>query len=351
MGTLSKSSATSRRNPRFSEVLKLVPGVALICTLGITATFLSARYGGPLLLYTLLLGMAFHYLSSEVRTRPGIEFCGRTVLRFGVALLGARITLEQISALGWSTALVVAVGTFSTVGLGFLLARLFGMDRCRGVLVGGSVGICGASAALAIASVLPQDKDGERFTLLVVVSVTLLSTIAMVLYPMLSTALELPPQLAGVFLGGTIHDVAQVAGAGYMLGEDTGDTAILVKLFRVSLLVVVVMVVALGVGPLSKGVEGNAQRTPALPWFLWAFMVLLFMNSVGVVPTNVRDQLGEASRICIVLAVAALGMKTSLSQLQKAGWRPFALALTETLWLALFVLAYVVYRKQALLLS
>ncbi len=345
MNALSKPSVTRQSKLRLSQATEVIPGVALAATLAITASFLSTRHGGPQLLYALFLGMAFHYLSSEARTRPGIEFCARSVLRLGVALLGARITLEQVSSLGWATAAVVAAGTFTTVGLGLLLARVFGINRSHGVLVGGSVGICGASAALAISSVLPQDKDSERFTLLVVVTVTLLSTVAMVLYPMLTTALHLPPQLAGIFLGGTIHDVAQVAGAGYMLGEATGDTAVLVKLFRVSLLVVVVMAVALSLGRSRKPAESGAARALLMPWFLWAFTALLVLNSLGMVPDSVRDQLGDASRICIVLAVTALGMKTSFSQLRKAGWRPFAMALTETLWLALFVLAYVLHSR------
>jgi uncharacterized integral membrane protein (TIGR00698 family) len=118
------------------------------------------------------------------------------------------------------------------------------MTQSQGVLSCGAVAICGASAALAISAVLPRDKESERFTLMVVVTVTVLSTIAMVLYPLITRLLDLPPELAGLFLGGTIHDVAQVAGAGYMLNDETGDYAVTIKLFRVSMLAVVVLVVS-----------------------------------------------------------------------------------------------------------
>ena len=119
------------------------------------------------------------------------------------------------------------------------------MTSAQGVLTGGSVAICGASAALALSAVLPLRKGHENFTVVVVVAVTLLSTVAMLAYPVIAKLFELPPQLAGLFIGGSIHDVAQVVGAGYALGAETGDVAIVVKLLRVSLLVFVVAIVAL----------------------------------------------------------------------------------------------------------
>ena len=144
----------------------------------------------------------------------------------------------------WSTAAIVIVAVASTMLLGYFLGKRLGLNPARGVLSGGSVAICGASAALAISSVLPHNKESERFTLTVVVTVTVLSTVAMVFYPLIAVALKLPPELAGLFLGGTIHDVAQVVGAGYMIDHPTGDYATIVKLFRVSMLAVVVVAVS-----------------------------------------------------------------------------------------------------------
>src|SRR5208283_3707648 len=116
---------------------------------------------------------------------------------------------------------IVIVGVATTILFGLFLARRLGLSPMFGVLSGGSVAICGASAALAIASVLPQDKDRERDTILVVVTVTARSTLAMILYPILATSIGLDHRHAGVFIGGTIHDVAQVVGAGYMISPET----------------------------------------------------------------------------------------------------------------------------------
>ena len=333
--------------------MNVLPGTLLAGVVAMAATLVSTLHGGPQLLYALFFGVAFHYLSSDPKAKPGIEFCSRNVLRLGVGLLGARITASQIAGLGWSTAAIVIAAVVTTLLVGYFLGKRLGLDRAQGVLSGGSVAICGASAALAISSVLPRTKESERFTLMVVVTVTVLSTVAMVIYPLIARALNLPPELAGLFLGGTIHDVAQVVGAGYMIDHATGDYATIVKLFRVSMLAVVVVVVSAMFKTEREQAEreiaasgGNAvvKKQPLVPWFLWVFVALVAINSLGFVPAEVGKGLSDFSRLCLVVAIAALGIKTSFQQLAKAGWRPFTLLLVETLWMAAFVLAYIVIR-------
>ena len=318
-------------------------GAALAAVVALAATFVSTLHGGPQLLYALFFGVAFHYLSHEPRTRPGIEFCARTVLRLGVGLLGARITADQIAGLGWTTAGIVVLAVASTIAVGHLLGRRLGMTRAQGVLAGGAVAICGASAALAISAVLPREKDGERFTLLVVVTVTALSTLAMVIYPLVAKLLHLPPAMAGLFLGGTIHDVAQVVGAGYTLGTETGDIATVVKLFRVAMLAVVVVAVSAAFRRAREAAARGDAHAPAkqalVPWFLWMFVAMVAINSAGWIPAPAQQGLSDVSRGCLVVAIAALGMKTSFMQLARAGWRPFVLILAATLWMAALVLA------------
>lgn len=330
-------------------VVAIAPGLAVAAAVAAAATFVAALHGGPQLLYALFFGVALNFLSHHPATKAGVEFGARTVLRFGVGLLGARITADQVVALGWPTALVVLLAVASTLALAFFIGRALGIGRARSVLAGGSVAICGASAALAISAVLPREKDGERFTLMVVVAVTVLSTVAMVLYPLLVRALGLPPALGGLFLGGTIHDVAQVVGAGYTIDTATGDIATVVKLFRVALLALVVAAVAwlfraerAQADALAASAQGHGRapaRQPLLPWFLWLFVALVVLNSLWTMPRELSQGLSLASRACLVLAIAALGIKTSFQQLARLGWRPIALIVAETLWLALFVLA------------
>ena len=349
-GPMSSAGLSERGRAVVAHAAGLWPGTGLAALIAVAATFVSTLHGGPQLLYALFFGVAFHYLSHEPKTRPGIEFCSRTLLRFGVGLLGARITASQIVSLGWVTALIVVGGVLSTLALGLLLGRRLGMTRAQGVLSGGAVAICGASAALAISAVLPREKGGDRFTLMVVVTVTVMSTLAMVLYPLVAKLLHLPPELAGLFIGGTIHDVAQVVGAGYMLSHQTGDIATVVKLFRVSLLALVVVSVASAFkrsreqGDAAHADGHAAAKQSLVPWFLWLFVAMVAFNSASVFPASLQEQLGTVSRTCLVMAIAALGMKTSFAQLARAGWRPFVLILVETLWLAALVLVCALLR-------
>lgn len=349
------STVAAKGPDPMKSVMLVLPGTLLACVVAMAATLVSTLHGGPQLLYALFFGVAFHYLSTDPKARPGIEFCSRNVLRLGVGLLGARITASQIAGLGWSTAAIVIVAVVTTLLIGYFLGKRLGLNRAQGVLSGGSVAICGASAALAISSVLPRTKESERFTLMVVVTVTVLSTVAMVVYPLIARAFGLPPELAGLFLGGTIHDVAQVVGAGYMIDHPTGDYATIVKLFRVSMLAVVVVVVSAmfktereqGERDIAaNGGHAAAKTQPLVPWFLWVFVTLVAVNSLGFVPAEVGKGLSDFSRLCLVVAIAALGIKTSFQQLAQAGWRPFTLLLVETVWMAAFVLVAIFVRQQ-----
>ena len=321
-----------------------LPGTMVCVVIALAATFLSEHYGGPQLLYALLIGLAFHFLMSNPQIKKGVDFCGRTVLRCGVALLGARITFDQVRQLGLTTAIVIALALACTIAFGILLARWLGRTPAEGVLTGGAVAICGASAALAISSVLPQTKDNERFTLLVVVGVTVLSTVAMVIYPFSVQLLGLVPQAAGIFLGGTIHDVAQVVAAGMILGPQAGDTATLVKLFRVMLLmpVVVVIVVAYRNHP---SVKVSNQQVPLIPGFLMAFIVLVLLATVGIIEAPMAKLAGDVSRSLLVTAIAAAGIKTSFEDLVKLGWQPVVMLVGETVFIAGFVLIAVMALK------
>jgi uncharacterized integral membrane protein (TIGR00698 family) len=348
--TSSATSLVARFGSGAGHLSRLWPGFSLSALLAMAATFVSTMHGGPQLLYALFFGVALHHLSGEAKSRPGIEFCSRTLLRLGVGLLGARITAAQIAGLGWTTAAVVILGVTSTIGMALVFGRRLGMTKPQSVLSGGAVAICGASAALAISAVLPRDKESDRFTLMVVVTVTVLSTIAMVVYPLIAKLLHLPPQLAGLFLGGTIHDVAQVVGAGYTIDQHTGDVATVVKLFRVAMLTVVVVAVSAAFKRSKTASESTSEtsgtgRQPLVPWFLWLFIAMVAANSLGFIAQPVQDSLNFVSRACLVVAISALGMKTSFMQLARAGWQPMMLLVAETLWLAMFVLGCALMMK------
>lgn len=319
----------------------LFPGVAVCLVVAFAARSLAEHYGAPQMLFALLLGMALHFLSEEGKCGPGIELCAKALLRTGVALLGLRITLDQVTDLGLPSILWVMAGVALTVCAGWVGGRLLGLGGALGMHSAGAVAICGASAALALAAAMPRHPNLERDTSIVVIIVTALSTIAMVIYPVIATMLGLDMRDAGLFLGGTIHDVAQVVGAGYGMSGETGDTATVTKLFRVALLVPVVLVVGVVLSRSGSARDPGAPirgRLP-LPLFLVAFCILTAINSAGLVPAMVAAPLVDLSGWLLVTAIAAIGVKTSLKAVTDAGPRPLILMTGESLLLAGWVLA------------
>ena len=140
----------------------LAPGLLACGVVGAAAAFLSEHYGAPVMLFALLLGMAMNFLSAEGPCRPGIEFTAKQVLRIGIALLGLRITLAQVAALGWGPVALVIACVVLTIVVSVVAAKAMGFQSIFGMLTGGATAICGASAALALSAALPSHPHPAR---------------------------------------------------------------------------------------------------------------------------------------------------------------------------------------------
>jgi uncharacterized integral membrane protein (TIGR00698 family) len=276
----------------------------------------------------LIVGIALNPIAARPLTQPGMAFCVRTVLRWAVALLGLRVGLSDIAALGLGTGILIVVAMIVTLLSGFFFAAWSGRARGFGALVGTGVAVCGASATLAASTVVPDYPGKQADIAFVVVAVNALATLAMLLYPPLCHLLGFNPQATGVMLGGTIHDVAQVAGAGYAVSDTVGNAAVIVKLFRVFLLLPVVLAVGWYFTGIGAG-HGNA-RVP-VPVFALVFLVLCVLNSVvplfpALVPlyVPVKAVLSDLSTWGLLLAIGALGLGTSVRTIAGLGWRHVA---------------------------
>jgi len=324
----------------FSEtVIDYVPGVLLSASVAV-AGYLAAPWvakGGlpiPAMVLALVVGIALNPLSTQARFRPGMAFCVRTLLRWAVALLGLRVALSDIAALGLGTGATIVVSMILTLLSGFLFARMSGRSAGFGALVGSATAVCGASATLATSTVVPDYPGKDADIAFVVVAVNALATLAMVIYPPLCVLLGFDAQTTGVMLGGTIHDVAQVVGAGYAVSEPAGNTAVIVKLFRVFLLLPVV----LGIGWYftRQGVKHGEAKVP-VPVFAVAFLLLCLLNSAmpmapSLLPvfTPIKSVLIEVSTWGLLIAIGALGLGTSVSTIIALGWRHVATVVAST---------------------
>ena len=314
------------------------PGLGIATITGMAALFLGEHYNAPVMLFALLLGMAVSFLyQQDTPCSCGIDFTASTLLRAGVVLLGLRVALGDLIILGWHTALMLAGAIFTTIVLGVFLAKVFGLQKRFGALTGGSVAICGASAALAISTILPKGENHERDTLLTVIGVTAMSTIAMIVYPIIAAQMGMSDINAGIFLGGTIHDVAQVVGAGYSISDETGDLSTLVKLFRVMMLAPVILVASLILRKAHLEAGGGGKAPPLIPAFVAGFIALAILGTMQLVPPMITEGVNLVSRSCLVVAVAAVGMKTSLQAFASVGRSALALLITLTLLIAALV--------------
>ena len=330
-----------------ARVTGIAPGLALSAVVAVAAVGAAPLIARLVPIPAMVIALAFGIALNPVARRPvfqaGIVFCLKTVLRWAVALLGLRIALGDIAALGWTTALLVVAAMAATLASGFLLARLFAQPAGYGALAGAGTAVCGASATLATSIVVPDYKGKEADVAFVVVAVNALSTLAMVLYPLACAFLGFDQQRTGVMLGATIHDVAQVVGAGYAVSEPAGNTAVIVKLFRVFLLLPVVL--AVGWSFARRTVAADAARIP-FPVFALVFVALCVLNSIAVsMPAveqtyaHIKAPLVEASTWGLLIAIGALGLGTSLPAIAALGWRHVATVIGTTIVILVTVTA------------
>jgi uncharacterized integral membrane protein (TIGR00698 family) len=294
------------------------------------ATFAAKAMNAPVAPFALIAGLLVAApLAGRFDLAPGMKVAERPLLRAGVALLGARIALGDIAGLGLETLALVLGCVALTLALGSGIGRLFGLPRGFSMLSASATAICGASAAMAVASVLPKGQETERQTGYVVAVVATLSTLAMLAYPAAAHLAGLPPQAAAVFLGASIHDVAQVAGAGYSISPQVGDLAITVKLVRVSLLALVGAAVAFSFAGARRDGAGPG-RAALFPGFVLGFFALAAARTAGLIPASVLPVATFASNLLIGAGVVAVGAKTSLAGLRSMGWRPLAALTCQT---------------------
>jgi len=264
---------------------------------------------------------------------PGIIFSTKTLLRAGIILYGFRLTFQSIEAVGISgifTSVTIVTLTFL---IGYIVGTKFlKMDRDTTILVTAGSSICGAAAVLATEPVL----KGEPYkTAIAVSTVIIFGTIAMFLYPFLYRMgyIPLTPQEMGIYIGGTIHEVAHVVAAGNAVGAETAKTAVIVKMIRVMMIAPFLLVLGFWLAKTSKDVANKQKAKIVIPWFAVFFMVVAGFNSLNLLPLHVVGSINSIDTFLLTMAMSALGMETSIDKFKKAGMKPIYLASILFLWL------------------
>lgn len=296
--------------------------MALALLSSFLATWVAAILPIPPLVIALVIGIALHPWVSVAQFAAGLRFCVSRILRIAIALLGLRVALGNIADLGIFCGVIVIAGMALTIAFGLWFAQHLGLSPAFGALAGVATSVCGASAALATSTVLPKYEGKDADTVFVIIAVNLLSTIAMVAYPPLAYSLGFNDLQTGILLGGTIHDVAQVVGAGFSVNESVGASSVIVKLFRVLLLLPVILIIG------RLFLQHSSEAKVPVPVFAFSFVLLCLVNSsVHLLPevmplySQVKLMAGAVSTWGLLFAIAALGLGTSVQAIAKLGTR------------------------------
>lgn len=317
-----------------------LPGLVLTVALAVAALLLAELpllkeqlRIGPLLL-VILLGILWRSLAPEsAKLLPGIRLAQRPILRWGVAGLGFKLTVQEIAKYGWQPLVVVAISTPAALWFGWWLARKVGLDEKLGLLLGVGGAICGASAVVAADSVVQGEKRDVAVSL---GTITLLGTVGIVLYPLVARALGWPAFLYGVWDGATLHEMAQVVAAGSGHSPEATQVATVVKLARICLLAPIVFYLAWLLRHAHR--EAGAPKVSAVPWFLVMFVVFALVNSTGLLPKPAVDWAVRVDLWLLCVGMAGVGLQTGLADIREAGWKPILVGAGQWLFLAALAL-------------
>ncbi|MBZ9756444.1 YeiH family protein [Mesorhizobium sp. ESP6-5] len=317
----------------------IVPGIVLVAM--ITAVAFSARNVSGFALFSPMIlavvaGMVYsNVLGTPVHAKAGIAFSQKRLLRFAIVLLGFQLTLGQVVSIGAGGVGIVALTLGATFVFTITLGRLIGVDAKLTQLIAAGTSICGASAIVATNIVTDARDEDVTYA---VASITLFGTIAMLGFPLLAPLLGLDQHAFGLWAGASIHEVAQVIGAGFQNGTQSGEIATVAKLTRVAMLAP--MVIALGLMARRKSDDQSAARPP-MPWFVAAFVAVVALNSLVTIPAEVKQAVVLATTIMLTMGLAAMGLQADISQLRSRGLRPLALAFCAFLFIGGFSLMLV----------
>lgn len=264
---------------------------------------------------------------------PGIAFCSKRVLRFGIILYGFRMSFQDVLAVGLPAIVIDAIVVIVTIAIGMVIGKLLRMDRDIALLTASGGAICGAAAVMGVDGVI---RPKPYKTAVAVATVVIFGTLSMFLYPILYRAgiFDLPTGQMGIFTGSTVHEVAHVVGAGNAMGAAVSNSAIIVKMIRVMMLVPVLIVIAFLVAKGATSAQGQHGKSKiAIPWFAVLFLVVIAFNSFNLLPQAVVDWINTLDTFLLTMAMTALGAETSIDKFKRAGFKPFLLAAVIYCWL------------------
>lgn len=316
-------------------------GILFVALFSMSAMYLAdfallKHLGISPLIVGIVLGMIY---ANTLRNRlpkewvPGILFSTKTILRTGIVLYGFRITFQNIESVGTAgifTSIVIVASTF-IIGY-FVGTKVLKLDKETTILTSAGSSICGAAAVLATEPVI----NAEPYKSAIAVStVVVFGSIAMFLYPFLYKLgmIPLSPEAMGIYIGGTMHEVAHVVAAGNAVSVEAAKTAIIVKMIRVMLLAPFLVILGFWLVRTTQHVTQKQKSKITIPWFAVFFIVVAGFNSFNLLPQSLIFDINVIDTFLLTMAMTALGMETSVDKFKNVGMKPIYLATILFAWL------------------
>ncbi|MGB3602524.1 MAG: putative sulfate exporter family transporter [Gordonia sp. (in: high G+C Gram-positive bacteria)] len=313
-----------------SKIKALVPGLLVCGSVALAATGINFLLPAvsPLLLAIVIGAIVANTVRLPSSVGPGLTFAAKTLLRLGVALLGLQLVLGDVLGLGFGMILVVVAIVVGGIIGGLFIGQALGIPLARRLLIACGMSICGAAAVAAVDGVIEaEDED----TATAIGTVVIFGTLMIPLIPLLASAMGLSQEMAGLWAGGSIHEVAQVVAAGGMIGGGALTVAVVVKLARVMMLAPVVTFLSIRQRRLTGS---SGKRPPIFPLFVVGFIAFALLRSTGALPELVISIGHQLQVIFLTVAMSALGLGVKLAVMRNVGWRPFVQAAATTVLVA-----------------
>ena len=333
----------------------MIQGLLLVSLFTVIAIFLSkipliSELGFSPLVVGIVIGIIY---ANSVRAKvpesfqKGVLFSAKKILRLAIVLYGFRITFQAIYEVGVEGVLISTLIVVSTFLIGTLAGmKIFKLDRDTSMLTASGSSVCGAAAVLATEPVL---KSEPHKSAIAVSTVVFFGTLSMFLYPAIysSGILDLNPSQFGIYIGATIHEVAQVVAVGGAYGGVTADNAVIVKMTRVMLIAPMLIIlgfVLVRYFQTKSGSESSEKSSFPIPWFAVGFIAISGINSLNIIPSEYVGYVIELDTFLLTMAMTALGMETNISKFKDVGLRPLYTAGIMFIWLLVggyFITKYV----------
>lgn len=324
-GTLSHPKTSDR--PLVASLMygtvTVLPGLTL--TIGIALAAMGVHWVSGLgALSPLMLAMVFgivirNTVGLPAGTVSGIKFALRRILRLAIVLLGFQLSLDQLAGIGFSGVGAVVATLITTFLAIKLMGRLLGVEESLTGLIAVGTSVCGASAVVAANAVIQGSDEDAAYA---IACVTVFGSLSLLLFPYLGQWLDMEAARYGIWIGASVHEVAQVTGAAFQHGEEAGQLGTVAKLVRVALLAPLILTL----GALASRRSPAGKRTaPPVPWFVLGFIAAVLLNTVLPLPDSARVEVVAGTTLMFTIALAAMGLETDLSKLRDKGFRPLIL--------------------------